>query len=80
MALRRENLDGQSSGALSDGQVEDAFRTIIRWIGEDPDRDGLAETPDRLRGAISRQGTLPRPSRGGARVTNDSGVVRLARA
>src|SRR5208282_2451233 len=54
MALRRENLDGQSSGggkALSDGQVEDAFRTIIRWIGEDPDRDGLAETPDRLRRA-----------------------------
>jgi hypothetical protein len=30
--------------------------------------------------AILRQGTLPRPSRGGARVTNDSGVVRLARA
>ena len=53
MALRQENLDGQSGGgeAVSDGQVEDAFRTIIRWIGEDPDRDGLIETPDRLRRA-----------------------------
>src|SRR5208282_4321434 len=54
MALRRENLDGQSSGrgkAISDDEVEDAFRTIIRWIGEDPDRDGLKETPDRLRRA-----------------------------
>ena len=54
MALRQENLDGRSSGggkAISDAEVEDAFRTIIRWIGEDPDRDGLAETPDRLKRA-----------------------------
>src|SRR5208283_4842477 len=54
MALRQENLDGRSSGggkAISDAEVEDAFRTIIRWIGEDPDRDGLSETPDRLRRA-----------------------------
>jgi GTP cyclohydrolase IA len=55
MALRQENLDGQSSGggnAVSDSQVEDAFRTIIKWIGEDPSRDGLAETPKRLRRAF----------------------------
>ena len=25
-----------------------AFRTILQWIGEDPDRDGLRETPQRL--------------------------------
>jgi len=51
MALRQENLDGRSSGggkAVSDDQVEDAFRTIIRWIGEDPDRDGLLATPERV--------------------------------
>jgi GTP cyclohydrolase IA len=51
MALRQENLDGMASGggkAISDSQVEDAFRTIIKWIGEDPNRDGLKETPDRL--------------------------------
>jgi GTP cyclohydrolase IA len=29
-------------------EVEDAFRTIIRWIGDDPERDGLTETPARI--------------------------------
>lgn len=28
--------------------VEDAFRTIIRWTGDDPERDGLIETPARV--------------------------------
>jgi GTP cyclohydrolase IA len=28
--------------------VERAFRDILRWIGEDPERDGLRETPARL--------------------------------
>ena len=27
--------------------VEEAFRTIIRWTGDDPARDGLVETPAR---------------------------------
>ena len=51
MALRQDTLERHASGggkAVSDAQAEDAFRTIIRWIGEDPDRDGLIETPDRL--------------------------------
>lgn len=29
-------------------QAEDAFRLALRWIGENPDRDGLQETPARL--------------------------------
>ena len=29
-------------------EVEAAVRTIIRWTGEDPDRDGLIETPARV--------------------------------
>jgi GTP cyclohydrolase I len=33
-------------------EVETAFRTIIRWIGDDPDRDGLAETPARMARAL----------------------------
>ena len=28
--------------------VEAAFKTIIRWSGDDPTRDGLKETPARL--------------------------------
>jgi GTP cyclohydrolase IA len=54
MALRQDNHVGLASGggkAVSDAQAEDAFRTILKWIGEDPDRDGLKETPDRLRRA-----------------------------
>ena len=38
-----------SSQALpSEMEVEQSFREIILWIGEDPDRDGLRETPGRL--------------------------------
>ena len=53
MAVREDNRAGAAGGgkAVCDAQVEDAFRTIIKWIGEDPDRDGLMETPDRLRRA-----------------------------
>jgi GTP cyclohydrolase IA len=29
-------------------KVEQAFREVFLWIGEDPDRDGLRETPSRL--------------------------------
>jgi len=29
-------------------EVEAAFRTIIRWTGDDPSRDGLRETPARV--------------------------------
>lgn len=29
-------------------EVEAALRTIIRWIGDDPERDGLTETPTRV--------------------------------
>ena len=33
---------------VSDKQAEDAFRTILKWIGEDPNRKGLVETPKRV--------------------------------
>lgn len=29
-------------------EVEAALRTVIRWTGDNPDRDGLAETPSRV--------------------------------
>ncbi len=29
-------------------EVKDAVRTMIRWAGDDPDRDGLRDTPDRV--------------------------------
>ena len=33
---------------LDRSDAEEAFRAIIRWLGEDPDRDGLADTPARM--------------------------------
>jgi len=35
-------------GRPSRAEVEAAYRTVIRWIGEDPNRDGLKETPSRV--------------------------------
>ena len=33
---------------VSDKQAEEAFRTILSWMGEDPNREGLLETPKRV--------------------------------
>ena len=33
---------------ISDQEAENAFRTILTWIGENPSREGLLETPKRV--------------------------------
>lgn len=49
MMVKKSNL------AVSDGQerqshdtAAEAVRTLIRWAGDDPDREGLVGTPDRV--------------------------------
>ena len=45
-----KDLDKTSSkkSEVTDKQAEEAFKTIISWIGEDPNREGLLETPKRV--------------------------------
>ena len=33
---------------VSDKEAEEAFKTILTWIGENPSREGLLETPKRV--------------------------------
>jgi len=33
---------------VSDKEAEEAFKTILIWMGEDPSREGLLETPKRV--------------------------------
>ena len=49
--LAHRNLDcfpPEGTGKPCRSEVEAAFRTIIRWTGDNPDRDGLIETPQRM--------------------------------
>ena len=38
----------ENSKKVSDQEAEEAFRTILTWMGEDPNREGLLETPKRV--------------------------------
>ena len=39
---------GAKKAEVTDLQAEEAFKTILTWIGEDPNREGLIETPKRV--------------------------------
>jgi GTP cyclohydrolase I len=47
MKLVKET-DSQDIKKVSDLEAEEAFRTILKWMGEDPSREGLLETPKRV--------------------------------
>ena len=36
------------TNSVSDKEAEEAFKTILTWLGEDPNREGLLETPKRV--------------------------------
>jgi GTP cyclohydrolase I len=47
MKLVKET-DSQDAKKVSDQEAEEAFKTILTWMGEDPSREGLLETPKRV--------------------------------
>ena len=46
--MGEDGLAGDHRALAGDGRVEAAVREILVEIGEDPDRDGLARTPERM--------------------------------
>ena len=48
MKLVKDSNTEQKVKKVSDQEAEDAFRTILTWMGEDPAREGLIETPKRV--------------------------------
>ena len=43
-----DNTILKEKSEITDAQAEEAFRTILSWIGENPNREGLRETPRRV--------------------------------
>ena len=48
MKLVKDIDNNQNSKKISDKDAEEAFKTILSWMGEDPSREGLLETPKRV--------------------------------
>ncbi len=46
LARRAPLVDG--AGRPTQAQAEDAIRTLLRWAGDDPGREGLLDTPKRV--------------------------------
>ena len=48
MKLEKNENNKPLDNGVTDKEVEEAFVNIIKWIGEDPSREGLKSTPQRL--------------------------------
>ena len=48
MKLVKDIDNKENSNKVSDKEAEEAFKTILAWMGEDPNREGLLETPKRV--------------------------------
>ena len=48
MKLVKDIDNNQNSKKISDKEAEEDFKTILSWMGEDPNREGLLETPKRV--------------------------------
>ena len=48
MKLVKDTDNNEISNNISDKEAEEAFKKILAWMGEDPNREGLLETPKRV--------------------------------
>ena len=48
MKLVKDTDINKQKNKISDKEAEEAFKTILAWMGEDPNREGLLETPKRV--------------------------------
>ena len=48
MKLVKDTNTEQESKKISDKEAEEAFKIILAWMGENPNREGLLETPKRV--------------------------------
>ena len=48
MKLVKDIDNNQNLKKISDKEAEEAFKTILSWMGEDPNREGVLETPKRV--------------------------------
>jgi GTP cyclohydrolase I len=45
---KRTRAKSTGQAAATQAEAEEAVRTLLRWAGEDPDREGLLDTPRRV--------------------------------
>ncbi|NEQ29005.1 MAG: GTP cyclohydrolase I FolE, partial [Microcoleus sp. SIO2G3] len=46
--IRKQTVNTESQPLVSEAQMQQAVRTLLIGMGEDPDREGLRDTPKRV--------------------------------